>query len=70
MEENKIKEELEREVNSIVEEINNLDNEKISEFLQNAIDTLIIRPIEKHEAIGFNILITSGGPNIMFVYNR
>ena len=65
-----IRKELAREVNAIVEEINNLEN--IEKFLNEVIDMQILTDIQenKNQALGFNITITTGGPNIYFIYER
>ena len=65
-----IQKELENQVKDIAKKINELNN--IDNFLQEAIDIQLLADINhsKTEAVGFNILITFGNPNIFFRYER
>jgi hypothetical protein len=65
-----VKTELEREVKDIAKEINQLTSDKIEEFLNDAIDIEVIKFLREKEFSGFDILITFGGPNIRFIFNR
>jgi len=65
-----IRKELEREVSSLAEEINNIDSEHIEEFLSRVIDILVIKELGKNNFVGFSILLTMGGPNVVFEYSR
>ncbi len=65
-----IKEELEKNVNYVVEIINNLNEDNVEEFLNNAIDILVIKTLCKNYIDGFSILISVGNPYIEFRYIR
>ena len=62
--------ELERQVSAIVKEINNLKSDDIEKFLNEAVDIQVIKYLGNDELAGFDILITFGGHNIEFMFNR
>ncbi len=65
-----IKKELEEQINYTIEIINNLDNNNIEEFLNNAIDILFIKGSCENNLYGFSILINVGNPYIELRYIR
>jgi predicted Zn-dependent protease with MMP-like domain len=65
-----LRKELEKQVKDIVKRINQLTSDKIKEFLDDAIEIEVIKLLRHREFVGFDILITFGGPNVRFIYNR
>ncbi len=65
--------ELERQMKAIAKRINNIQtDEDIQEFLVDALDIEIIKSLDNPElkAIGFDILLNYGSPQIYFILDR
>ena len=58
------------ELKAHVDNIEKMINENLDEVLENAIDVQLYTDLATKEAVGFDIGITIGSPNIFLTYRR
>ncbi len=62
---------LEKDLDNIARELkNSFINNNLQQVIEDAIDIILYVSYPSKEPIGFNIGITTGGPNISLVYDR